>query len=96
MADVVIVALITGGCSVLGVIITNLASNRKVEQQIEKAQAVTDVKLEQLTDEVRKHNSFGERITRLEEQARLEEQVREMMNRVERMDGRISRLHHEG
>jgi TolA-binding protein len=90
MADVVIVALITGGCSVLGVIITNLASNRKVEQQIEKAQAVTDVKLEQLTDEVRKHNSFGDRITRLEEQAR------EMMNRVERMDGRISRLHHEG
>ena len=90
MADVVIVALITGGCSVLGVIITNLASNRKVEQQIEKAQAVTDVKLEQLTDEVRKHNSFGDRITRLEEQAR------EMMNRVERMDGRITRLHHEG
>ncbi len=90
MADVVIVALITGGCSVLGVIITNLASNRKVEQQIEKAQAVTDVKLEQLTDEVRKHNSFGDRITRLEEQAR------EMMNRVERMDSRISRLHHEG
>ncbi len=90
MADVVIVALITGGCSVLGVIITNLASNRKVEQQIEKAQAVTDVKLEQLTDEVRKHNFFGDRITRLEEQAR------EMMNRVERMDGRISRLHHEG
>ncbi len=90
MADVVIVALITGGCSVLGVIITNLASNRRVEQQIEKAQAVTDVKLEQLTDEVRKHNSFGDRITRLEEQAR------EMMNRVERMDGRISRLHHEG
>lgn len=90
MADVVIVALITGGCSVLGVIITNLASNRRVEQQIEKAQAVTDVKLEQLTDEVRKHNSFGDRITRLEEQAR------EMMNRVERMDSRISRLHHEG
>ena len=89
MADVVIVALITGGCSVLGVIITNLASNRKVEQQIEKAQAVTDVKLEQLTDEVRKHNSFGDRITRLEEQAR------EMMNRVERMDGRITRLHHD-
>lgn len=89
MADVVIVALITGGCSVLGVIITNLASNRKVEQQIEKAQAVTDVKLEQLTDEVRKHNSFGDRITRLEEQAR------EMVNRVERMDGRITRLHHD-
>jgi predicted RNase H-like nuclease (RuvC/YqgF family) len=88
MADVVIVALITGGCSVLGVILTNLASNRKVEQQIEKAQAVTDVKIEQLTDEVRKHNSFGDRITRLEEQ------TRELTNRIERMDVKISRLHH--
>jgi len=88
MADVIIVALITGGCSVIGVILTNLASNRKVEQQIEKAQAVTDVKIEQLTDEVRKHNSFGDRITRLEEQ------TRELTNRIERMDVKISRLHH--
>lgn len=89
MADVVIVALITGGCSVLGVIITNLASNRKVEQQIEKAQAVTDVKIEQLTQEVRRHNSFGDRITALEEK------VRNMSERMERMDARITRLHHE-
>lgn len=89
MADIVVVALITGGCSVIGVVLTNIASNRKVEQQIEKAQAITDVKLEQLTDEVRKHNSFGDRITRLEEQ------TRELVSRVERMDSRISRLHHE-
>lgn len=87
MADVVIVAIITGGCSVLGVILTNLAGNRKVEQQIEKAQAVTDVKIEQLTDEVRKHNSFGDRITRLEEQ------TRDLTNRIERMDARIARYH---
>lgn len=87
MADVIIVAIITGGCSVLGVILTNLAGNRKVEQQIEKAQAVTDVKIEQLTDEVRKHNSFGDRITRLEEQ------TRDLTNRIERMDARIARYH---
>ena len=89
MADVVVVALITGGCSVLGVIITNLASNRKVEQQIEKSQAVTEVKIEQLTQEVRRHNSFGDRITALEEK------VRNMSERMERMDARITRLHHE-
>ena len=66
MADIVIVALITGGCSVVGVILTNIASNRNIEQQLEKAQAVTDVKLDQLTQEVRKHNSFGDRITTAE------------------------------
>ena len=86
MADIVVVALITGGCSVIGVILTNMASNRKVEQQIEKAQAVTDVKLEQLTEEVRKHNSFGDRITSVEAKAQ------ELTARLERMDAKIEHL----
>lgn len=86
MADVIIVAIITGGCSVLGVILTNLAGNRKVEQQIEKAQAVTDVKIEQLTDEVRRHNSFGDRITNTEVK------LQEVLARIERMDGKIEHL----
>lgn len=86
MADIVVVALITGGCSVIGVILTNMASNRKVEQQIEKAQAVTDVKLEQLTAEVRKHNSFGDRITSVEAK------VQEINSRLERMDVKIEHL----
>lgn len=90
MADVVIVAIITGGCSVLGVILTNLASNRKVEQQIEKAQAITDVKLENLTAEVRKHNSFGDRIVTLENK------LDSFRERLERMDGRITRLYDDG
>lgn len=88
MADIVVVALITGGCSVLGVVLTNIASNRKVEQQIEKAQAITDVKLENLTEEVRKHNSFGDRITRLEDK------TRELQERLERVDNKVERYHH--
>lgn len=66
MMENVIVALITGGLTLVGVIFTNFASNKRVESQIMQAQAVTDVKIEQLTDEVRKHNSFADRITRLE------------------------------
>ena len=62
----IIIALITGGLALIGVIITNLASNSKIEQQIITSQAVTDTKIEQLTDEVRKHNTFGDRITKLE------------------------------
>lgn len=89
MNDAILVALITGGCSILGVVITNIASNKKIETQLVTAQAVTDQKIEQLTDEVRRHNSFGDRITRLEEVAR------QLTDRVERMDGRISRYHEE-
>lgn len=87
MADIVIVALITGGCSVVGVILTNIASNRNIEQQLEKAQAVTDVKLDQLTEEVRKHNSFGDRITTAENR------IKGLEERVDRMDARIARYH---
>ena len=53
MTDAVIVALITGGLSVLGVIISNIGSNRKIEDALSTSQAVTDCKIEELTREVR-------------------------------------------
>lgn len=62
----IIVALITGGLALVGVIISNISSNKKIEQQLVTAQAITDTKLENLTEEVRKHNSFADRITALE------------------------------
>lgn len=64
--EYVVTAIITGGLSLLGVIITNAQSNKKIETQLMQAQAVTDVKIENLTAEVRKHNSFADRITKLE------------------------------
>lgn len=66
LMESIIVALITGGMALVGVVITNISSNRKIEQQLVTAQAVTDAKIENLTDEVRKHNSFADRITTLE------------------------------
>lgn len=62
----IIVALITGGLALVGVIITNAQSNKKIEQQLVTSLAITDTKLENLTQEVRKHNSFADRITALE------------------------------
>ena len=69
--DAIIVALITGGCSVVGVVITTLATSRRTEQRMATAQAVTDTKLEELTREVRAHNNFAQRIPVLEEQMRV-------------------------
>lgn len=62
----IIVAIIAGGASLVGVIITNVNSNKNIENQLKTAQAVTDTKIEQLTEEVRKHNSWADRITALE------------------------------
>lgn len=62
----IIPALITGGFALVGVIITNMMSNKKIENQLTTNQAVTDTKLDILTEEVKKHNTFGDRITKLE------------------------------
>ena len=68
MNEAVLVALITGGLSLLGVVITNLAAARKNESAIRMSQAVTDTKLEELTREVREHNHFARRMPVVEEQ----------------------------
>ena len=62
----IIVAIITGGVSVICVVITSISANKKIEQQLMTNQAVTEAKIENLTEEVKKHNSFGDRITKLE------------------------------
>ncbi|MBE5037258.1 hypothetical protein INF35_05615 [Subdoligranulum sp. DSM 109015] len=67
----IIVALVTGGCSVIGVIISNMLSNRRTEQQIRVSQAVTETKIEELTREVREHNNFARRVPVLEEQMKV-------------------------
>lgn len=60
--EAIIVALITGGLSLVGVIISNVTSNRRVEANLKTAQAVTDTKIEELTREVREHNNFAKRM----------------------------------
>ena len=56
MSEAILGALITGGLTLLGVIISN-----------SKAQAVTETKIEELTREVREHNNFARRMPVLEE-----------------------------
>lgn len=62
----VITAIIAGGLSLVGVIISNLSANKKIETQLSTNQAVVNTKIDMLTEEVKKHNSFGDRITRME------------------------------
>lgn len=66
-----IAAIITGVLSLIGVVISNLAANAKMAKELEKAQAVTDTKIEELTREVREHNNFAKRVPVLEEKAKV-------------------------
>ena len=71
MTEAVVVALITGGLSVLGVIISNIGSNKKIENALSTSQAVTDCKIEELAREVREHNNFARRMPVVEEQIKV-------------------------
>lgn len=67
----IISAAVTGVLALIGIIVTNVQSNRKIEQQLDKAQAVTDCKIDELTREVRDHNNFARRMPVVEEQIKV-------------------------
>ena len=71
MAEAIITALITGGLSLAGVVITCLATAKKSEKNAAVAQAVTDTKIDELTREVRAHNNFAQRMPVVEEQIKV-------------------------
>ena len=55
MSEAILVALITGGLSLAGVVATCLATARKSEKNAAVSQAVTDTKIQELTREVRQN-----------------------------------------
>lgn len=56
MISEIIAALLSGGVTLIGVLIAN-----------SRAQAVTETRLDELTREVREHNNFAHRVPVLEE-----------------------------
>lgn len=79
----IIAAAITGLCALLGVILTNSRANVKIENKLATAQEVTNNEIKHLTEEVRKHNSFAERIPVIETE-------------LKNIDGRVTRLEEKG
>ncbi len=71
MSDAIIVALITGGLSLIGSIVSNNRTAQSMDAKLDKQQAVTETKLEDLTREVREHNNFAKRVPVLEEQIKV-------------------------
>ena len=80
MTDAIIVALITGVLSLIGVIIANNRTAHDMDAKLEKQQAITQTQLEELTREVRMHNNFAERIPVIEEK------IKAANNRIESLE----------
>lgn len=75
----IIVAVIAGTFSLLGVVITNNHANNKMQNDMKTSQAVTKEQIKELTREVRMHNDFATRIPVIEE-------------KLERVNSRITKL----
>lgn len=81
-------SIIVGVLSLVGVVITNNNSNKKIQSQLETQQAVTDCKIDELTREVREHNNFAKRMPVVEEMIKvanhriddLEQETKELRN----------------
>ena len=83
MNDAIIGAIITGVLSLVGVVITCLATSKKTEKAAAVAQAITETKLEELTREVREHNNFAQRMPVLQQE----------VNDLERRVGVLEQYH---
>ena len=79
MGEAIIVALISGGLSLAGVVITCLATAKKTEKATAVAQAVTETKIDELTREVRAHNNFAQRMPVVENE------IKNLHNEVKRL-----------
>lgn len=70
MNEAILAALISGGAAIISNIVTSNRASRDVDAKLDKNQAVTDTKLEELTREVREHNNFAKRMPVVEEEVK--------------------------
>ena len=80
----IIVAIISAVVTIFTVIVNSKATENKITAELKINQAVTDEKLKTLTDEVKKHNAFAERIPVIEEQ------IKVANHRIDDLENRIS------
>lgn len=82
---VIIVALI----GAIGTIISNIVSNNKhaneMDAKLDKQQAITETKLDALTNEVKKHNNFAEEIPTIKAD------IKNIEKRIDKLESKIDR-----
>ena len=78
------VSIITGFLTLVGVCVTAWFSSKKtrddVTQKLATSQAITEVKIEELTREVRRHNNFADRLPVVEQK------VSDLCDRVKNLE----------
>lgn len=91
MSEGIIIALITLCGTLIGVFVSARATQEKMSQQLETSQAVTNNEIKHLTEEVKKHNQFAERIPHIEGRLDvLDEKVKVANNRIKNLEDKTA------
>lgn len=89
MSDAIIVGLLAAIASIIAAVVTSKATQNKVQEDLKISNEVQNVKIEHLTEEVKKHNAFGERIPAIEGDVRvIKEQIKVVNHRIEDLERR--------
>lgn len=59
MSDAIMVALITGGISLLGSVLTIISTSRKQQAELDKAIAVIETKMTIMAGDIQSHNQYA-------------------------------------
>lgn len=71
MSDAIIVGILAALASILSAVLTSKATQNKVQTELHEQNAVQNVKIDHLTEEVRRHNDFAQRVPVLEEKVKV-------------------------
>lgn len=87
MSGEIWVAIITGFCSVIGVVITVVWGNKKSAKTAEKQTELTLYRIDQLEQKVNKHNNLIERTYKIEQRLEVdEEKIKVANNRIKDLE----------
>lgn len=71
MSEAITIALISSFVPLIGTILTVLWSAAKTDEKVKTSIAVLETRIELMTDEVKKHNNFAQRMPVVEEQIKV-------------------------
>ena len=88
MSDAVRVALITGGISLFGSILTIVLASRKQQQELEKGLAVMRTEITAMKEDIRDHNRYARMFS--ENIPAINQHIKDVDRRLEGLERRVS------
>ena len=88
MSDAVLVALITGGISLFGSVLTIIYTSRKQQAGLEKAMAVMQTEMSVMKEDIKSHNQYAKMFS--ENIPAIKQHMTDVDRRLEMMERRTA------